>query len=115
MYVCMCVCVCVCVIINIKVYHKTFPLFKTNYSWFKTLVSIKRRKKKHNIKNRKLNCSLHTKKKNNTNKLMQISYHSALAKIQKLQNLKKKKQKKLFSVPAGTPGSGRYCLKLAGI
>ena len=65
MYVCMCmcVCVCVCVIINIKVYQKTFPLFKTNYSWFQTLVSIKRRKKKHNIKNRKLNCSLHTKKK----------------------------------------------------
>ena len=27
-------------------------------------------KKNHNIKNRKLNCSLHTKKTNNTNKLM---------------------------------------------
>ena len=37
-------------------------------------------------KNRKLNCSLHTKKTNNTNKLMQISYYSALTKIQKLQN-----------------------------
>ena len=34
MYVCVCVCVCVCIIINIKVYHKTFPQFKTNYSWF---------------------------------------------------------------------------------
>ena len=101
MYVCVCVCVCVGVIINIKVYHKTFPLFKTNYSWFKTLVSIKRRKKKHNIKNRKLNCSLHTKKKNNTNKLMQISYHSALTKIQKLQNLKKKTKKTFFC-------TGRY-------
>ena len=31
---------------------------------------------------------------------MQISYHSILTKIQKLQNLKKKK-KKLFYVPAG--------------
>ena len=27
-----CVCVCVCVIINIKVYYKTLPQFKTNYS-----------------------------------------------------------------------------------
>ena len=43
-------------------------------------------KKKHNIKNRKLNYSLHTKKTNNTNKLMQISYYSTLTKIQKLQN-----------------------------
>ena len=41
---------------------------------------------------------MHTKKTNNTNKLMQISYHSALTKIQKLQNLEKKK-KKHFSVP----------------
>ena len=55
---------------------------------------------------------MHTKKTNNTNKLIQISYHSILTKIQKLQNLKKKK--KLFSVPAGTPGTGRYCPKLAG-
>ena len=31
---------------------------------------------------------LHIKKTNNTNKLMQISYHSALTKIQKLQNFK---------------------------
>ena len=36
---------------------------------------------------------MHTKKTNNTNKLIQISYHSALTKIQKLQNLKKKKKK----------------------
>ena len=34
MCVCVCVCVCVCIIINIKVYHKTFPQFRTNYSWF---------------------------------------------------------------------------------
>ena len=33
------------IIINIKVYHKTFSQFKTNYSWFYTLVSIKRKKK----------------------------------------------------------------------
>ena len=44
---------------------------------------------------------------------MQISYHFFLTKIRKLQNLKKKK-KKLFSVPAGTPDTGRYCPKLAG-
>ena len=48
---------------------------------------------------------MHTKKINNTNKFMQISYHSALTKIQKLQNLKKKK--KLYT--------GRYCRKLAGM
>ena len=41
---CVCVCVCVCIIINIKIYHKTLPQFKTNYSWF-TLVSIKYKKK----------------------------------------------------------------------
>ena len=34
---------------------------------------------------------MHTKKTNNTNKLMQISYHFTLKKIQKLQNFKKKK------------------------
>ena len=39
-----------------------------------------------NIKNRKLNCSLYTKKTNNFNKLMKISYHLAIIKIQKLQN-----------------------------
>ena len=27
--------VCVYIIINIKVYYKTFPQFKTNYSWCK--------------------------------------------------------------------------------
>ena len=56
---------------------------------------------------------MHTKKTNNTNKLMQISYHSILTKIQKLQNFKKKK-KNLFSVPAGMPSTGQYCPKLAG-
>ena len=56
---------------------------------------------------------MHTKKTNNTNKLMQISYHSAQTKIQKLQNLKKKK--KLFSVLACTPDTSRYDLKLAGM
>ena len=45
--------------------------------------------------------------------MIQISYHFVITKIQKLQNLKKKK-KKLFSVPPGTPGTGRYCPKLAG-
>ena len=44
MCVCVCVCVCVCIVINIKIYHKTFPQFRTNYSWFLTLVSIKRKK-----------------------------------------------------------------------
>ena len=52
---------------------------------------------------------MHTKKTNNTNKLMQISYHYALKKIQKLQNLIKKKKKNFFFfVPASTPGTGRY-------
>ena len=37
---------------------------------------------------------------------MQISYYSAITKIQK---------KKKFSVLAGTPGTGRYCPKLASI
>ena len=43
-------CVYIYIIINIKVYYKIFPQFKTNYSWFKTLVSIKRKKKKHKYK-----------------------------------------------------------------
>ena len=43
---------------------------------------------------------------------MQISYHSVLTKIQKLQNLKKKK--KTFSVLAGMPDIDRYCPKSAG-
>ena len=46
----------------------------------------KKKKKKHNIKNKKLKFSLHTKKTNNTNKLIQISYHSVFTKILKLQN-----------------------------
>ena len=39
-YICMYVCVCIYIyiyiyiIINIKVYHKTFLQFETNYSWF---------------------------------------------------------------------------------
>ena len=37
---------------------------------------------------------------------MQISYHSVLTKIQKLQNLKKKKKNFFFT--------GRYCPKLTG-
>ena len=60
--------------------------------------------------------SLHTKKTNNTNKLMQISYYFALIKIQKLQNLKKIiKKKQFFFVSTGTSGIGRYCPKLAGM
>ena len=55
------------------------------------------------MKNRKLNCSLNTKKTNNTIKLMQVSYHFVLTKIQKLQN--KKKKKSFFSVPADTPST----------
>ena len=39
---------------------------------------------------------MHIKKTNNTNKLMQISYHFALTKIQKLQNLKKKRKRIFF-------------------
>ena len=53
---------------------------------------------------------MHTKKTNNTNKLIQINYHSILTKIQKLQNFKiknKNKNKNFFlyrlvrTVPAG--------------
>ena len=64
---------------------------------------------------------MHTKKTNNTNKLIQISYHSILTKIQKLQNLKKKKKKKTFFCTGQyaryclkLAGTGQYCLKLAG-
>ena len=74
-------------VIKIKVYHKILPQFRTNYSQFQSLASTKR--KKDIIKNRMLNCSLHTKKTNNTNKLQFCPY-----KIQKLQ--KKKKKKKAF-------------------
>ena len=42
-------------------------------------INQKKKKKKHNIKNRNTN---------NTNKLMQINYHSTLTKIQKLQKKK---------------------------
>ena len=56
---------------------------------------------------------LHTKKINNTNKLMQISYHSTLTKIQKLQNFKKIKKK--IYVPIGMLGTGQYCLKLVSM
>ena len=45
MYVCMYVSVYIYIIINIKVYNKTFSQFRTNYSWFYTLVSIKWEKK----------------------------------------------------------------------
>ena len=54
---------------------------------------------------------MHTKKTNNTNKLMQISYYFALTKIQKLQNLKNNNNKKKTFFPGRT---GRYCLKLTG-
>ena len=79
---CVSLCVYIYIIINIKVYHKTFSQFRTNYSWFYTLVSIKKIKKKHNIKNRKLksyHCILRKQ-------IILISYHSTLTKIQKLQN-----------------------------
>ena len=59
---------------------------------------------------------MHTKKTNNTNKLMQISYYFALTKIQKLQNLKNnnniKKKKFLYRsvrpVLSEIDRSGRY-------
>ena len=52
---------------------------------------------------------MHTKKTNNTNKLMQISYHFGLTKIQKLQNLKNNNKKKnFFFVLAGTTSTDRY-------
>ena len=51
----------------------------------------KKEKKKHNIKNKKLNCSLHTKKTNNTNKLPLCPYKNS-----KITKLKKKKKKRFF-------------------
>ena len=35
-FICMCLCIYIYIyiLINIKVYHKTFPQFRTNYSWF---------------------------------------------------------------------------------
>ena len=84
-----------------------------------SIKKIKNKKTQYNIKYRK-HCSLHTKKKNNTNKLMQISYHSILTKIQKLQNYKKKKKKnfkKFFSsvpgVPTDTPEIDWYARYMA--
>ena len=48
-------------------------------------------------------------KTNNINKLMQISYHYVLTKIQKLQNLKKKKNFFLYRpVRPVLPEIGRY-------
>ena len=44
-YIYICMCQCIYIIINIKVYNKTFSQFRTNYSWFYTLVSIKWEKK----------------------------------------------------------------------
>ena len=44
---------------------------------------------------------------------MQISYHSALTKIQKLQKTLKKKKKN--SILAHTPITSRYCPKLVGM
>ena len=41
---------------------------------------------------------MHPKKTNNTNKLMQISYHSTLTKIQKLKNLKIKNKNKNYAL-----------------
>ena len=74
------------------------------------------KKKLANIKNRKLNCSLHTKKTDNTNKLMQISYHLALTKITEL---KKKKSFFLYRsvrmVLIGTLEIGRYAQYMAGM
>ena len=95
---------CVCVLISIKVYHKILPQFRTNYLFFQNLTSIKRKKKKHNIKNRKFNYSLYTKETNNTNKLMQINYHSTLTKIKKLQP---KKKKRFFPLLSNTPSTDR--------
>ena len=96
MYVCMCVCVCIYIyiIINIKVYHKKFPQFRTNYSWFQTLISIKKKKHTQYKKQKAYKLPLHTKKTNNTNKLSFCPNKNS--KITKL-----KKKKKLFSVPAG--------------
>ena len=63
-----------------KVYHKTLPQFRTNYSWFETLASTKR-KKKRKKKSLIVHCILRKQ-------IIQVSYHSTLTKIWKLQNLK---------------------------
>ena len=72
------------ILINIKVYCKTLPQFRILFMVL--TLALTKEEKEHNIKNRKLNCSLHTKKTNNINKLIQINYYYALIKIQKLQN-----------------------------
>ena len=69
-------------------------------------INIKRKKKKHNIKNKKLNYSLHTKKTNNINKLPFCPYKNS--KITKL------KKKKAFFV-YGMPGIGRYARYMTGM
>ena len=51
-------------------------IFKWDWEWDRESIKVYKKK-------------LVAKKTNNTNKLMQISYHSALTKIQKLQNLNK--------------------------
>ena len=57
---------------------------------------------------------MHTKKTNNTKKLMQISYHSALIKIFKITKLKKKKLFFLYWLvhpkSACTPNTWLVCL-----
>ena len=58
---------------------------------------------------------MHTKKINNTNKLIQVNYHSVLTKIQKLPKKKRKEEEAFFSVSANTLGTGRYCPKSAGM
>ena len=78
-----------------------------------SVFSINQKKKKthththtktHNIKNRKLNCSLHTKKTNNTNKLPFYPYKNS--KITKLLYIYI--YIFFFLVSAGTPEIGRY-------
>ena len=53
----------------------TNPIFKILRCKIKIISNL------HNVKTKKLNCSLHTKKTNNTNKLTQIGYHFAITKI----------------------------------
>ena len=62
-----------CVSINIYIYIFFFFFYYNKYKILPQNITSIKRKKKHNIKNRKLNCSLHTNKTNNTNKLIQIS------------------------------------------
>ena len=55
------------------------------------------------LKRAKVNCSLYTKKTNNTSKLSFYPYKNS-----KITKLKKKKKKSFFSVPASMPGTGWY-------